>query len=281
MDYNYILLFGFIIVLICGILKKILTDTTKQNFINDLKDLEKKLNVNIILLIDYYWGSIGCTGDHVIDMDDDERFMERIVKINSDVKKKDLPLYLIIYAHGGTIASSDKIVEVLLNYKPDVHVYVPCFAFSAGTMVTLCADKIYMNELSLLSPVDPQITYNIHDKGEDNTSSRCFLQLMNDKTTDDKIEISDDLYLKALESEFLHDDNINNLHRILNEKYDLPKNKKKSIVKAFGSGNLPHHKPFSVNHIKNMGINVITPVPDDINNLFLEFIKIKNKYLIN
>jgi ClpP class serine protease len=242
-----------------------------NKFLRNIKRYEKMHKTNLLFMIDKEWDTnIGTMSNYILDIDDSDMFIEKIHKIKLFHKYDQISI--ILNTVGGYISSSDLIVEILKNYKSKVTIYIPCYAFSAGTMLALCGDEIYMNDYSMMGPVDPQLTYNIDDKGYDDTSSQCLLKLIKEKE-----DVDDQLYLKALESKFLHDDNMNNLRSILDEKnINLTKKKRKKLLTELGSGKYPHHKPFSVKKIKNLGIDIKVPVPNDINILFNEFIDYKN-----
>lgn len=256
----------------------LITRLNRKSTIHDeIISLETNRMSNIIFLVDGYWDRLHHISDRIIDIDDDEKFMEEITRIEMDPNRNNKPLELVIYAHGGSVASSDKIVEVLLMYTNEVYIHIPAFAFSAGSMVALCGDIIYMNKYSLMSPVDPQITYFTDKENEDDVSTRCLLDLLEGKTCDDKIDVNDNLYLKALESKYLHDDNLENLRRIVNVKNIGPtKSRKKKLVKEFGSGMYPHHKPFNIDKLRNLGLTIEEGVPYEINFLFNRLVRYKN-----
>ena len=94
---------------------------------------------------------------------------------------------------------------------------------------------------------------------------------------EEKEEIGDEFYLKALESKNLHDDNIENLRKILKVKNrEMTKNKKKKFIEEFASGKRPHHKPFLIEKVRELGMPVETPVPKKINELFSNYVQYKN-----
>ena len=236
-------------------------------------------NTDIIFIVDGFWENqkaLNKLGKYVIDIDDSETFIERIHEIDqgmNDVTKEKKPLSIILYTTGGSIFNSDMIVEILLSYDSPVNIYIPGFAYSAGSMIALCADKLYMNKFSVMGPVDPQLSYHVDDNGdEDGASAKCFMQLLEDKE-----EIGDDFYLKALESKNLHDDNIENLRKILRIRdRNLSKNKKKKFIEEFASGKRPHHKPFLAEKVRQLGMPVESTVPREINKLFSVYVGYKN-----
>jgi hypothetical protein len=70
-----------------------------------------------------------------------------------------LGLTLILHTPGGQINAAESIVSYLWSKFPDsdIEVIVPTFAMSAGTMISLAANRIIMGRPSQLGPIDPQM----------------------------------------------------------------------------------------------------------------------------
>ncbi len=69
-------------------------------------------------------------------------------------------LSLILHTPGGIGTAAETIVDYLWQKFPSVEVVIPTFAMSAGTMISLAADKIIMGRQSQLGPIDPQMYIN-------------------------------------------------------------------------------------------------------------------------
>jgi hypothetical protein len=69
----------------------------------------------------------------------------------------DRGLTLILHTPGGETNAAESIVAYLRSKFRDVEVVVPTFAMSAGTMISLSADRIVMGRQSQLGPIDPQM----------------------------------------------------------------------------------------------------------------------------
>ena len=69
-------------------------------------------------------------------------------------------LTLILHTPGGITNATESIVEYLTSKFTDIEVIVPTFAMSAGTMISLAANKIVMGRQSQLGPIDPQMPFN-------------------------------------------------------------------------------------------------------------------------
>ena len=64
---------------------------------------------------------------------------------------------VILDTPGGVVEVVERMVTTLRNSYEDVTVIVPDRAMSAGTIFALSADRIMMDHLSCLGPIDPQI----------------------------------------------------------------------------------------------------------------------------
>ena len=66
-------------------------------------------------------------------------------------------LTLLLHTPGGSANAAETIVAYLRTKFKYIEVIVPAYAFSAGTMVALAANKIVMGKQSQLGPIDPQM----------------------------------------------------------------------------------------------------------------------------
>ena len=66
-------------------------------------------------------------------------------------------LTLILHTPGGVTNATETIVEYLHQKFTDIEVIVPTYAMSAGTMISLAANRIVMGRQSQLGPIDPQM----------------------------------------------------------------------------------------------------------------------------
>jgi len=64
---------------------------------------------------------------------------------------------VILDTPGGVVEVVERMVSVLRSVYDEVTVIVPDRAMSAGTILALSADRIMMDHLSCLGPIDPQI----------------------------------------------------------------------------------------------------------------------------
>lgn len=66
-------------------------------------------------------------------------------------------LTLLLHTPGGVTNAAESIVSYLHSKFDDVEVIVPTYAMSAGTMISLAANRVIMGRQSQLGPIDPQM----------------------------------------------------------------------------------------------------------------------------
>ncbi|MCQ3809934.1 MAG: hypothetical protein KTV68_05190 [Acidimicrobiia bacterium] len=66
-------------------------------------------------------------------------------------------LTLILHTPGGITNAAETIVSYLRSKFHYLEVIIPTFAMSAGTMISLSADRIVMGRQSQMGPIDPQM----------------------------------------------------------------------------------------------------------------------------
>ena len=66
-------------------------------------------------------------------------------------------LVFFLYTPGGVAEVVEKMVDIIRHYYKEVWFVVPDMAMSAGTILCMSGDKIYMDYSSSLGPIDPQI----------------------------------------------------------------------------------------------------------------------------
>ena len=66
-------------------------------------------------------------------------------------------LTLMLHTPGGVINAAESVVAYLWSKFRHIEVVIPTFAMSAGTMISLAADRLIMGRQSQLGPIDPQM----------------------------------------------------------------------------------------------------------------------------
>lgn len=66
-------------------------------------------------------------------------------------------LTIILHTPGGVTNATETIVEYLHSKFVDIEGIIPTYAMSAGTMISLAANRLIMGKQSQLGPIDPQM----------------------------------------------------------------------------------------------------------------------------
>ena len=88
----------------------------------------------------------------------DDEFRVAIEMIRS--KSTSSQLIVVLETNGGIMETVERLVAVMRNHYVNVSFVIPNFAYSAGTVLALSGDKIYMDYYSVLGPIDPQYRGN-------------------------------------------------------------------------------------------------------------------------
>ncbi len=122
-----------------------LHDVTREWLHSKLIDIEKHTKKDILTIY----------GDIVPDID----IRVRMAVESLDNRKE--TLLVILHTNGGIVEEVRNIVQILRHHYDEVHFLVPVCAMSAGTVLVLSGDEIYMDYFSRLGPIDPQVrTHN-------------------------------------------------------------------------------------------------------------------------
>ena len=80
-----------------------------------------------------------------------------IVEELAEDKDKREKLLVMLTTNGGDALTVERIVNIFRHHYSEVNFIVPDFAYSAGTILCMSGDNIYMDYYSSLGPIDPQI----------------------------------------------------------------------------------------------------------------------------
>lgn len=107
--------------------------------------LEKYLNCDLLTI----WGDI---------VDGMENLIKDIVEALKKDNVKHDKLFVVLTTTGGSLTPVQKIVQIFRHFYSEVNFIVPDYAYSAGTILCMSGDEIYMNYFSNLGPIDPQVS---------------------------------------------------------------------------------------------------------------------------
>jgi ClpP class serine protease len=212
-----------------------------------LASLSKKRNSTVITLIHRQesMGFLGFPFYKYINVEDSEEILRAIRKA-----PKDKPIDLIIHTPGGLVLAATQIAKALHDHPSETRVIVPHYAMSGGTLISLAANQIIMDEHAVLGPVDPQLGQNpapsivkaVEQKGVDKV--------------DDQTLILADVAKKSISQvqKFIYS--------ILKD--NMEEEKAKELSKTLTEGRWTHDYPITVEEAKELGLNVSTDMPEEV-----------------
>src|SRR3981081_3314545 len=119
-----------------------------------IAQIESERNSRVILLVHRQetMRFLGFPLVRYIDINDSEDVLRAIQMTDEDV-----PLDIVLHTPGGLVLAAMQIARAISEHKGKVTVFVPHYAMSGGTLISLAADEIVMCEHSVLGPIDPQL----------------------------------------------------------------------------------------------------------------------------
>ena len=114
--------------------------------------IERELNTRAEAVEDVFDADVlTFSGDLVHGIDD-------ILRLEIEARKdKRSRLCVFLTTEGGYIEVVHRIVDLMRYHYTEVEFVVPNYAYSAGTVLVMSGDKIWMDYYSRLGPIDPQV----------------------------------------------------------------------------------------------------------------------------
>lgn len=106
-----------------------------------IDDLGKRLNADVVT----YIGQI---------VEGADTGFREVIEARRNKRSK---LAIVLNTPGGYIEVAERIVNVTRRHYGEVDFFIPDAAMSAGTVLVMSGDAIYMDYYSLLGPIDPQV----------------------------------------------------------------------------------------------------------------------------
>lgn len=214
-----------------------------------IQDLEKKRNSRVITLIHRQetMALLGFPIFRYIDIQDSEEVL-RAVKLTDD----EVPIDLILHTPGGLVLAAEQIAHALCRHPAKVTVFVPHYAMSGGTLISLAANEIVMDENAVLGPVDPQL-------GDQPAAS--VLRVLEQKDIneiDDRTLILADIARKAVGQVR------NTVREILGHQARIDPGKADELADLLATGTWTHDYPISVEEAHGLGLPVSTDMPEEV-----------------
>lgn len=212
-----------------------------------IRSIERKRGSRVITMIHRQesMSLLGIPISRYINIEDSEHIL-RAIRLTPD----NLPIDIILHTPGGLVLASEQIAYALQRHPAKVTVMVPHYSMSGGTLLALAADEIIMDENAVLGPVDPQL-------GQYPAAS--IIKVTKDKSIndiDDNTLILADMAQKAVRQVE------NSIYNLLVD--EMPEEKSRELARVFSQGLWTHDYPIKVKELKDMGIPVLSGLPDEI-----------------
>ncbi len=244
MDFTLLLLLFLIASSLQPVIRQKILEASRTKM---LRNLEEKRGSRVIALIHRQerLSFLGFPLARYIDINDSEELL-RAIKL-TDPK---IPIDLILHTPGGLVLAAEQIATALCRHPAKVTVFIPHYAMSGGTLITLAADEIIMDENAVLGPVDPQIGQHPA------VSILSVLEQKNIDQIDDETLIQADMARKAIRQ--VKD----TVKRIVGER--LPAETAENLAEIMTSGRWTHDYPISVEEGRQLGLPIKTEVPTEV-----------------
>ncbi len=209
--------------------------------------IEKQHGSRVILMVHRQetMGFLGFPLMRFINMEDSEQVMRAIHMTDPDT-----PIDLILHTPGGLVLASLQIARAIKQHRGKVTVYVPHYAMSGGTLISLAADEIVMSPHAVLGPVDPQL-------GEFPAAS--IVKVAEEKPlehVDDKTLLMADVGRKAIQQ----------VEAAVRELLGgtLPDDQAAEVAHRLATGTWTHDYPITPDAARELGLKVRTDIPESI-----------------
>jgi len=209
--------------------------------------IEEKRGSRVILLVHRQetMNLLGFPVMRFINIDDSEAVLRAIHMTDPDV-----PIDLVLHTPGGLVLASLQIARALKQHPGKVTVFVPHYAMSGGTLISLAADEIVMSPHAVLGPVDPQL-------GEFPAAS--LVKVVEEKPVkevDDRTLILADVGRKAI------DQVCQSVEELLEGK--MPEAQAQELARLLSTGTWTHDYPITYERAKALGLPVSDAIPEEI-----------------
>jgi ClpP class serine protease len=209
--------------------------------------LESQRNSRVILLVHRQetMRLLGFPLVRYIDINDSEDVLRAI-----QMTEEDVPLDIVLHTPGGLVLAAMQIARAIRDHKGKVTVFVPHYAMSGGTLISLAADEIVMSKHAVLGPVDPQL-------GQSPAAS--LIKVIEQKPIaeiDDETLVMADVGRKAITQ-------VKDSARELLQRRMSPE-QAGALAEKLSTGTWTHDYPIWASTAKELGLPVNTNVPNEI-----------------
>ncbi len=236
---------------------------------NLIQKIEKSRNSKVITYV---------TGDRqpfVTKVADDiiPIFAKHLEKIGKQDK-----ISLFLYTRGGDMITPIRLIKLMRSYANEIEMIIPYRAHSAGTLISIGADKIVMGRLGELSPVDPSTGHPFNPENPINKKQKMEISVEDLNSyfllAKEKAGVKDEQMVNVFEdlTAKIHPLSLGNAYRAtrmakqITEKlllmhFDATNDKEKidSIVKEITGDICIHGYPITRDEAESLGLNMVEP----------------------
>ena len=185
---------------------------------------------------------------------------------------------LFLYTRGGDMITPIRLIKLIRSYADEVEMIIPYRAHSAGTLISIGADKIVMGRLGELSPVDPSTGHPFNPENPLNQKQKMEISVEDLNSyfllAKEKAGVKDEQMVNVFEdlTAKIHPLSLGNAYRAtrmakqITEKlllmhFDKTDDKEKidSIVKEITGDICIHGYPITRDEADSLGLNMVEP----------------------
>jgi len=203
-------------------------------------------------------------------------FAKHLEKIGKQDK-----ISLFLYTRGGDMITPIRLIKLMRSYADEIEMIIPYRAHSAGTLISIGADKIVMGRLGELSPVDPSTGHPFNPENPANQKQKMEISVEDLNSyfllAKEKAGVKDEQMVNVFEdlTAKIHPLSLGNAYRAtrmakqITEKlllmhFDATNDKEKidSIVKEITGDICIHGYPITRDEAESLGLNMVEPDTD-------------------
>jgi len=244
MDFFSLLWIFFIISSLQPIIRQKMLEAARWRLLAQLEH-QRKSRVIALIHRQETLSLLGFPLVRYIDIDDSEAVL-RAIKLTDD----DVPIDLILHTPGGLVLAAEQIAHALKNHPAKVTVMVPHYAMSGGTLISLAADEIVLDDNAVLGPVDPQL-------GQQPAASILkVLERKDINEVDDSTIILADMAEKAIRQVKA------TVNSLLRDR--MGAERAEQLATTLSTGTWTHDYPINAGEAREMGLSISTEMPKDV-----------------
>ena len=222
-----------------------------------ISELEQERGTRVIMMIHKRELWTGPGEEPEIILEDAETVLQQIRSTPPDT-----PIDLILHTPGGIEIAAEMMAMAIKFHPEKVTVFVPFYAFSGGSLMSLAADEIRMERYSMLGPVDPQIP-----TPDGNTWPAGSLESL--VKLKPLIKVSDRMIVMAEVARLEIENAISFVTWLLDER--MEKEQARNVAEFFAHGYMAHATPITLDVVRAMGLNAVEEIPGKVYELFRTF----------